>query len=46
MLASRNMDMLQGTLLLEELWNALLTTGLMIASALVAAVVLFNKTAL
>ena len=46
MLASRNMDMLQGTLLLEELRNPLLTTGLIIGSALVAAVKLFNKTAL
>jgi ABC-2 type transport system permease protein len=45
-LVSRNIDMLQGTLLLEELRNPLLTTGLMITSALVAAVKLFNKTAL
>ncbi|MPM81305.1 hypothetical protein SDC9_128357 [bioreactor metagenome] len=45
-LASRNMDMLQGTLLLEELLKPLLMTELVIASSLFTAVRLFNKTAL
>lgn len=45
-LVSRNMDMLQGTLLLEDLLNPLLITGLIIASSLFTAGKLFSKTTL
>jgi ABC-2 type transport system permease protein len=40
------MDMLQGTLLLEDLLNPLLITGLIIASSLFTAGKLFSKTTL
>ncbi len=45
-LVSRNMDMLQGKLLLEDLLNPLLITGLIIASSLFTAGKLFSKTTL